>query len=92
MRSDVELLVADAYFGILRVNTASGNVTTVLATGAEHPDLTLLNDLDVTADGATAYFSNTGQLYPATGWMLNSSCFFYVTIIISFEPFVSSAL
>lgn len=73
--SDVELLVADAYLGILKVNTATGNVATILATGAEHPSLTLPNDLDVTADGATAFFSNTGELYPALGWMLNSSCF-----------------
>jgi sugar lactone lactonase YvrE len=59
----VELLVADAYLGILRVDTATGNVTTVVATGENHPGLALPNDLDVTADGATAFFSNTGMLF-----------------------------
>lgn len=55
------LLVADPYFGLLKVNTATGGVAVVVAAGA-HSNLTLPNDLDVTADGATAFFSNTGRL------------------------------
>lgn len=55
------LLVADAYKGLLRVDvTAKEAVVAVLVSSATK-GLTLVNDLDVTADGRFVFFTNTGR-------------------------------
>jgi len=53
------LLVCDAYRGLVRVDTATGKVETLVASRAH--GLALVNDLDVSADGRFAFFTNTGR-------------------------------
>lgn len=53
------ILVADAYLGLMRVMPTTGAVT-VLVDPSTH-NLTLVNDLEVSADGSTVYFTNTGR-------------------------------
>ena len=59
-----KLLVADAYKGLLRVDVVDGAVEVLVDpvdpnTGARR--LTLVNDLDVSADGRFVFFSDTGR-------------------------------
>jgi hypothetical protein len=53
------LLVCDAYQGLLRVDTASGLVVTLV--DAVSHGLALVNDLDVSSDGKLAFFTSTGR-------------------------------
>ncbi|WP_158888404.1 SMP-30/gluconolactonase/LRE family protein [Amycolatopsis anabasis] len=64
---DDELLVCDAYRGLLAVRIADGKVTT-LATEALGRRMVFCNNAAVAADG-TIYFTDSSDRFPITHWM-----------------------
>lgn len=59
-RYGVNLLVADAYYGLLKVHTTTGTVSTLVSskTGAFGVPFKFVNDLDIDRHG-TIYFTDS---------------------------------
>jgi sugar lactone lactonase YvrE len=78
-RYGTKLIVADAYYGILEVDTISGTVSTVVPSkpGVHGEPFRFTNDLDVDRKG-TIYFSDS-----STKWDSRNSryytCYYYGT-------------